>query len=950
MPPKKAKAAKTAPSAPPDVPAAAGPGIVTEIELRPGEKDSSNLAYIEKLANAWAVIQDHDVFRGIQSEMPLAISGNAAESGNQHPFDAVSYTRALAGASQSYTAGINLFWIDLQWSATPGVPLRTTAIEQMAQTTFRSPCPITDVHIAVFDLGFNPLMHKGALLRVSPEEVTGAVVLAIARDIEHNEDPSVLRAWRRSVLSTTGMFKILPTATDRYWYALQERERIATLNAAVHRSTFQRIHEVNRLMKRLRETTPAAEITAAAIADAYAKNLQMVAGGSGTVTMNFVDCCATISNKMLDTPEIAWCMQDLDERSVLMGIPNPFDSHTRLQAIIDKCRANNRSQLIWVMQGIWYHWRRGNITTLSAADIKGSAQTGNRGLADLMLFKSSLKTAILAKAATLFPESADWWGVTLSNIAESYKSWFTSEESPVKTWRAGRAPSEGKFLSFFSDVVFGKVYDGPIKLAIKSSKTAAEALQMPGVVEFLQEIEAKRALEKGPVDAKTEDCDASLDPEVNLVDDDIVFHLPAKDSSKQPTTVKASAVHEGPKREMLESIIANTRQHIEAQIQLVVQEPDEPHPHGLHAEIMATPVGKLRGSPSPADPASSKYIGVFYDPKLSGEANHRPQLRVPPLRYEPFKRLIELARGRFGPEVGDDIPDGDLYFLFDGGKMGNQVELLKPFSGKPKSVKTFILWRDEDSLVQRQFRVRGGIGTYRQEERLHIISANIPALKPVKFQNFKGSSGGSMMGPIILPPVDSMWSLLWPKKKDLFTAANLIPVGGRAGPDEEHAEDEIPKVKPRDKDTTEPVFFHALPGSFYDELLSAIPLAGVLDLCPGDGALALAAFKRGICYTGLCFSEPHKKLLSQHLERSIWQGMSDDTDLLYEPRLVAALVDDTESSQVKPAGKSKGKAKAKAKGNTDNKRPRPPGEEPDPIENEPDHDGDEDMLSGDEPH
>jgi len=71
---------------------------------------------------------------------------------------------------------------------------------------------------------------------VSPEEVTGAIVLA-ARDIDNNEDISILRAWKRSVLSTTSMFKILPTATAKCWYALQERERIATLNAAVHRST-----------------------------------------------------------------------------------------------------------------------------------------------------------------------------------------------------------------------------------------------------------------------------------------------------------------------------------------------------------------------------------------------------------------------------------------------------------------------------------------------------------------------------------------------------------------------------------------------------------------------------------------------------------------------------------------------------------------------------------------
>jgi hypothetical protein len=201
--------------------------------------------------------------------------------------------------------------------------------------------------------------------------------------------------------------------------------------------------------------------------------------------------------------------------------------------------------------------------------------------------------------------------------------------------------------------------------------------------------------------------------------------------------------------------------------------------------------------------------------------------------------------------------------LFDGGKMGNQVELLKPFTGQPKSVKTFILWRDEDSLMQRQLRVRGSIGTYRQEERLHITSASIPALKPMKFGSFRGSIAGSMMGPIILPPMNSMWSLHWPQKKGLFTAANLIPVGGRAGPDDElPEEDSLPKAKPRDKDTREPVLFHALPGSFYDEVLSAIPLAGFLDLCPSDGALALSSYKKGICYTGLCFSDFYKQFLS----------------------------------------------------------------------------------------
>ena len=61
----------------------------------------------------------------------------------------------------------------------------------------------------------------------------------------------------------------------------------------------------------------------------------------------------------------------------------------------------------------------------------------------------------------------------------------------------------------FSDEVFGRVYDGPIKLATKSSKTAAETLQMPGLFDTVQDIEAKYALEnqKEPVNHNPkEDC------------------------------------------------------------------------------------------------------------------------------------------------------------------------------------------------------------------------------------------------------------------------------------------------------------------------------------------------------------------------------------------------------------------------------------------------------------
>ena len=92
------------------------------------------------------------------------------------------------------------------------------------------------------------------------------------------------------------------------------------------------------------------------------------------------------------------------------------------------------------------------------------------------------------------------------------------------------------------------------------------------------------------------------------------------------------------------------------------------------------------------------------------------------------------------------------------------------------------------------------------------------------------------------------------------------------------------------------------------------PLAGFVDLCPGDGALALSSYNKGICYTGLCFSDSHNKFLSEHLERSIWHAMSDDSNPLYEPRQVVSLVDDNGGGGGPPGPAGKSSVEAQSKG------------------------------------
>ena len=85
-----------------------------------------------------------------------------------------------------------------------------------------------------------------------------------------------------------------------------------------------------------------------------------------------------------------------------------------------------------------------------------------------------------------------------------------------------------------------------------------------------------------------------------------------------------------------------------------------------------------------------------------------------------------------------------------------------------KTVKTFQLWKDEASLMNRYKRVsKGTIGSFRQTEQMLVVSAAPPAVQPVGFQHWRGSTAGTLMGPIILPDLSESWEATWADKKDI---------------------------------------------------------------------------------------------------------------------------------------------------------------------------------------
>ena len=96
---------------------------------------------------------------------------------------------------------------------------------------------------------------------------------------------------------------------------------------------------------------------------------------------------------------------------------------------------------------------------------------------------------------------------------------------------------------FFSEVAFGRTYDHTIKLALRSGKSADDAMLAPGLVEDLREIEDKRQQEQKlaqPAEAEQGTSSAQDQDQEDADMDDISFRLPPTGDSNEPELFMAS--------------------------------------------------------------------------------------------------------------------------------------------------------------------------------------------------------------------------------------------------------------------------------------------------------------------------------------------------------------------------------------------------------------------------
>ena len=907
MPPKGKKAART------DAASTTDWSSVT-IELRGGEKDPQNVAYHAAVLDAWHIVQGHSVFDMIEAHVPLSI----AMGGSLAPFSQKELETSCSGELQAYTCGINFSWVNLLYSATPGIPIRMAAVQEVTEKTFLEPTPVESLLIGIPSHDYNVKSHKGALMRVSPEEMTSAFIMAVARDITNGAPEAVLLKWRRTILSTPCKFVILATPMDRYWHALRVREDLVHQYKACHRSCYQRLHEVVRLMDAMRTRMPQSQVTTERVEEEYRKNVRnMDMSGGGAITGGFVKVAVTVARRMLAVPEIAEIMRAADAQPP--SVFNPFGAHTRLQAMIDKCKSTE--DLTWCCQALAFKVSREELSGLTAAQIRGvKVGADSKGLFDLLLHKRSFRDALIAWGLTTFrdhPVVARWIQQVVAPKMQDFSTWNTLSKSGDLTWRAGRFPAEIAWLNLLTEITFGSSYDAPLMVSLKGNDRPEEALTKSTFLVAVESIHAQ--MERKGADGDDAggaggggEAQEDNEPEGNKADEiEFTWEEPKETGGDTPETktVKMSEMREDV-RESVQKITRDARVQMRAQVQLVpLVKHDEhgnavPYAGGLLAEILKTTVHKT-------EPVANKFVGIFYDPKLSGEPNGRPQVRTCGVR-ETYKDLITAMLKRHG-EPEDPIGMNDLYFLLDGSKLPNQAQLMKPFPAK-KAVKEFRVFREEESVLRRYEKVRG-VCTVTLDEGLHLVSRAPLSVPPRKFIEYLGSTAGSMIGPVMMP--SSPWTVSWPDKKKLYGATNFLLGGGKLGPEQEALVK--PKAEERSEGTREPAFYHSYPAQFYSELIRAFPCYAVVDLTPGEGALAQAAIEHNVVYLGLPFNPDHEKMLMTRLDALLLKSLLQEEHPMYSPELHTHLQQaGVEGGPVEPAGP---KPKRRPRKRTPKKKP-----------------------------
>lgn len=709
----------------------------------------------------------------------------------------------------------------------------------------------------------------GNLELLSPEECFFALLLRIKERIEQGADEEELQAWRTSCLTCTFSFETKTTAEEKYWRAVNLREKVVGDFEALARDVPQRIMELvsyKQLMKKVHNK----DLSNEALAAAWAAEVNQVDSRlSEKVTKNFVDTAMKVYNRLM-FPEI---LEIIMEDTRVHGKGSPFNSLSSLEQITMKCKSPD--QMKWVVMGIHdslvYLPSEFGVGAFSFRQLKGSG--GSVGQIALFLAKQEILGHFKSTFVAKIPR--DDFKEMISTEMFSHVSFRALLGAPGhdahvdKSWLGGLCESENFAVSFIKNVVYNGVHDGLLKSILKASSSVEDIFASEKIVELTTEM----------MDA----LEAELHPGSKEISSLVPLCPEACPTLEELVGDAALAIA---KADELKEHLAHIKDYIARFVTFVVT-----------SDSVSKSKQVLEGTVLPKFPVrNEKYWAIFYDTKSAGESSAQPGSRFPAYQKKTLKKEVHSALGAHGQE---DLGESCIVMIMDGFR-----SLESQFSkdlvnvhgdAMTKQRQTFQVAYDEKALRARKCLSRGLIA---QVEGLHVYSTEPLTLQDRDRKTYMGSTHGTLIGPVAVVPYKDAWLVNKTTKDEMLGAEGKILAGGPC-PDPVTLPDLGEKV---------PASYHPMPMPYYAELIHSFQLGGCYDATCLDICFAMAALKNKMPYIGCVLTETAKEMMEGEVLRKTWAEFTTPGSELYDQSLTELLNQDAVA-----AGATKKAAKSKAK-------------------------------------
>ncbi|CAK9007427.1 Uncharacterized protein SCF082_LOCUS9454, partial [Durusdinium trenchii] len=328
-------------------------------------------------------------------------------------------------SARVYVAQGNLFWLNVRQLTSPSVPINAASLVKMQKAFFERGPEKLSLEVVCGVSSFVDAKRfesmKGALQRISPEEIDHALILHVAQRINDGASEEELLAWRNVFLTVSLRCEVIETKEEAFFRALTFRQR-------------------------------------SDLAELWSKKTQDLGPEDDCPksAFEFVDSAMKIHERMLSNENAFDVIFCLEER---FGKLSCFQHMSVLEAVCMKTKKID--EMLWILHSIEDMLMRGEVSNKAFTNrtLKGGRTGGGtRGLLDEFLAKKGL----------------------LKYLAEESQNWGRKRQLPKfqegadLSWMGSLTEAERLLIHMIKNVVYRNGHDGQLRTSLKTSTLPAD--------------------------------------------------------------------------------------------------------------------------------------------------------------------------------------------------------------------------------------------------------------------------------------------------------------------------------------------------------------------------------------------------------------------------------------------------------------------------------------------